>query len=156
MEHNTFFKTKGAYLEQWVNFYEAQLNPRAIHIVAVACISQDPDEPMLFDIPVDMVDTKKGTATLNIVSSAVGYRSFGEHGLAVALSFRGKPVEVLVPYGNIVFIGALDSGMQLQVAEKYSPVFLAPFKEVVDEPTDPKAESENADERVVSLFKKKH
>ena len=125
MEHNTFFKAKGAYLEQWVNFYEAQLSPRAIHIVAVACMSKDPNVPMLFDVPVDMVDAQKGTVTLNIVSSAVGYRNFGEHGLAVALSFKGKPVEVLVPYGNIVFVGAFNNGMQLQATESYSPVFIA-------------------------------
>ena len=156
MEHNTFFKAKGAYLEQWVNFYEAQLSPRAIHIVAVACMSRDPDVPMLFDVPVDMVDAQKGTVTLNIVSSAVGYRNFGEHGLAVALSFKGKPVEVLVPYGNIVFVGVFNNGMQLQATESYSPVFIASERALGSEPTAPKNESEPADGRVVSLFKNKH
>lgn len=156
MEHNTFFKTKGAYLEQWVNFYEAQLTPRAINIVAVAIMSKDRDAPLLFDVPVDMVDAQKGTVTLNIVSSAVGYRSFGEHGLAVALSFKGKPVEVLIPYGNIIFIGAFDNGMELLVTETYSPVFIAPFKAVSGESAAPKDENKNADDRVVSLFKDKH
>lgn len=67
MEHNTFFKTKGAYLEQWVNFYEAQLTPRAINIVAVAIMSKDPDAPLLFDVPVDMVDAQKGTDRKSVV-----------------------------------------------------------------------------------------